>query len=127
MSDRLMKKQLRGELPIVPIGEMLKEHRGFEDDGHDRMGRQMTALELRDSIIADAIESVNKHETRPERIRGCLTGLELCRTLETPDQYLALLEERHDEEMQLRKLRVDPKNTGNTAAPPARSNSCGNT
>lgn len=62
--------------------------------------------ELRDQIITEAIASVHKWETRPEKIRGCLQGLEICRTLDTPEDYQAALSTRYDVEDEMRSDRV---------------------
>lgn len=69
----------------------------------------MTAIELRDKLIELGIASIREHETRPERIRGGLGGFELCRLLDTPDQYIALLQERHAEEVRLHREGVPPE------------------
>jgi hypothetical protein len=42
----------------------------------------MMSLEaFKEELISDGIASAQKNETRPERLRGCLIGFELCLTL----------------------------------------------
>jgi hypothetical protein len=59
----------------------------------------MTVLEFRDRIIDEAIASVHKHETREHRKRGCLKGLEVCRTLIRLDEYQKEIAVRRGVEM----------------------------
>lgn len=53
-----------------------------------------TAKELRDRLIEDGIRSVERHETRPWR-RGGVAGFEICRGLETPEEFVEMLELLH--------------------------------
>jgi hypothetical protein len=66
----------------------------------------MTIIELRDEVIRRGIESANKNETREYRKRGCLAGFELCRTLETPEQFTNILTERLTNERELIQKQV---------------------
>lgn len=68
----------------------------------------MNIIELRDRLIEDGIRSVHKHETRLEFIRGGVAGFELCRTLQKPEDYMRILEERHrsEHEMGWKKISV---------------------
>lgn len=69
----------------------------------------MTLDAFKNRIIADGIRSVEKHETQPERIRGCLAGFELCRILNTPEDFEKMLDERQREERQLVSLKIPPE------------------
>lgn len=51
----------------------------------------VTPLEVRDQVIAAAIESVERTENRDYRRAGCLEGLEICRNLDTPEDYETVL------------------------------------
>lgn len=51
-----------------------------------------TPLEVRDEIIKRAMASVEKHETREFRRKGCLKGLEFCKTLETNSDFLKIFD-----------------------------------
>jgi hypothetical protein len=69
----------------------------------------MTIRELRDKLIEEGIASIRKHEKRPERIQGGITGFELCRSLETPKQFQTLLDQRHRMEQHMRDEGVSSK------------------
>lgn len=73
--------------------------------GHSTTYPSLSAL--RDKIIAIGIASVHKHEIRPEKIRGCLAGFELCRVLETPADYQECLRQRHEQETRMHREQVD--------------------
>jgi len=62
----------------------------------------LSAEQLKEQIIKEAISSVNKHEERDYRRKGCLAGLELCRQLTTPDDFRHTIEDRIQKEYQLR-------------------------
>ena len=61
----------------------------------------MTVLELRDRLITDGIDSVKRHEIRPERIRGGIAGFNLCSELSTPQAFQRVLQQRHAEERRM--------------------------
>jgi hypothetical protein len=56
----------------------------------------MTVQDYRDAVIAEAVVSVHKHETREFRKQGCLDGLEICRTLLTLEDYQKEIKARND-------------------------------
>lgn len=69
----------------------------------------LTVQDLKEVLIQNGIESVEKHETRPERIKGGVVGFNLCRDLNTPDDFVQILEERHKEEGRIRMKRRQDK------------------
>lgn len=57
---------------------------------------------LVDWLIEQGVASVHEHETRPERIKGCLAGFELVRTLPpTLEAYQQCLAERRRREVEM--------------------------
>lgn len=58
----------------------------------------MTAEQFKDYLIGLAIASVEKHETREHRKRGCLRGLEICHSLHSLDDFLGEIQSRHEME-----------------------------
>jgi len=54
--------------------------------------------EFKIKVIAEGIASVHKHEKRPERVKGCLAGFELCKTLNTFVDFEDCLAARHKAE-----------------------------
>jgi hypothetical protein len=69
----------------------------------------LTPLQIRDIVIAGAILSVEEHETREDRIAGCLEGLEICRRLDTPDDFLTVIAMRQGDE---HRMRVECRSEG---------------
>ena len=61
--------------------------------------------EFKERLIVDGIASVEKNETRPERIRGGLAGFELCRNLNSMWDFQEELERRHKHETDMISLR----------------------
>ena len=61
-----------------------------------------TVAQLRDKLIEDGLASVRAYETRPERLRAGEAGFELCRMLETPEDFGRVLDQRHRMETHLR-------------------------
>jgi hypothetical protein len=55
----------------------------------------MKVLELRDKIITNGIASLKTHEKRPAHLKGGIAGFELCRTLNTPEEFEETLRERY--------------------------------
>lgn len=68
------------------------------------MNPPKTIAELRDRIIADARLAVDRRERdAPEhKRRGYYAGLDLAATLSTPEEFQAVLKERHAKEAQMR-------------------------
>jgi len=66
----------------------------------------MNLQEFKDQLITEGIASVEKNETRPERIRGGLIGFEICRQLSSIWDFQEELERRHKEESSLIKQQV---------------------
>ncbi len=54
----------------------------------------MTIEEFKEQLITEGIASVEKHETRPERIRGGLDGFKICRELHTMNDFQHTLDQR---------------------------------
>lgn len=63
----------------------------------------MNIQEFKERLITDGIASVNKNETRPERIRGGIAGFELCRELNTLEDFQYTLDRRHEHEVDLHR------------------------
>lgn len=63
----------------------------------------MTIQEFRDEVIRRGIASVEQHETREHRRRGCLVGFALARRLdaENPNEWDVALTERRARENEL--------------------------
>lgn len=58
-------------------------------------------MELKDVIrklCDDAVKSVERWEKKEHRRKGCLEGIELCRTLQAPADFERVLAERHAKE-----------------------------
>ncbi len=66
----------------------------------------MTILEFRDKVIEEGIRSVHQLETREHRIRGCLVGFEMCKSLTTPEDFEELIVGRAREEMEFLSLKA---------------------
>ena len=64
----------------------------------DAQARPKTTEELLDLLIREGIASVERNETRAERIQGAKAGFELCRLLHTPHHFHKLIQERHQQE-----------------------------
>lgn len=82
----------------------------------------MNIQEFKEQLIVEGLASVEKNETRPERIRGGKDGFEICRELETMKDFRHTLDQRHDHELDLQRPGTTPANTGNIAMRPCRSN-----
>lgn len=65
----------------------------------------MMVIDLRNRIIEEGIASVKKHEKRPERLRGGIIGFNLCRELDTPQDFERILQERHKVEHDMARTR----------------------
>ena len=62
----------------------------------------MTLDEYKARLILDGIASVQKNETRQERIDGGMEGFNLCWPLNSPADFDGILRVRHQREMQMR-------------------------
>lgn len=71
----------------------------------------MGLVELRDKLIDDAMASVSRFECRPHRLRGCLRGLEICRSLLNANDFTSEIDKRNDMELRLRVAVRDEKVT----------------
>jgi hypothetical protein len=67
----------------------------------------MNIQEFKDQLITDGIASIKKHETRQSHIDGGIEGFELCRNLNTMEEYQKILQERRAEENRLRLISSD--------------------
>jgi hypothetical protein len=61
----------------------------------------VTHEEFKNRLITEGIASVNEHEKRDYRKRGCLAGFELCRSLNSIWDFEEELKRRHEHEREL--------------------------
>jgi len=62
----------------------------------------VTIDEFKERLIVEGVASVEKNETRPERLMGGKAGFELCRSLNTMADFKECLVARHAHEHKLR-------------------------
>lgn len=59
----------------------------------------MTVIELRDFLIVRGIKEVKeKYADQPSKLLGAIQGFELCRNLETPEQFQKEIRKREESE-----------------------------
>jgi hypothetical protein len=68
----------------------------------------MNIQEFKEQLVVEGLASVEKNETRPERIRGGKDGFEICRELETMKDFWHTLDQRYDHELDLQRPGTTP-------------------
>ena len=69
----------------------------------------MTADDFKLQIINAGVASVEQHEHRPSRYRGCLRGFRIAKTLTTPQEFITIIDRRHQAERRLSSAHADPE------------------